>query len=170
MGAVKPLVVNVAELLRRPGSDRDLSVTVTAEELGIVDARVSPTDEIEVAVKLESLSDGIVVTGRLRAPWRDACRRCLSDTSGSVEVEVEELYSQRQVEDAFPVVGDQIDLAPMTRELVVLELPMAPLCREECAGFCPSCGADRNATACACEAPPADDRWAALDALRQQLN
>lgn len=167
---MKPLVVNVAELLRRPGSDRPLEAVVTAEELGVVDPRVEPADTVAVQVKLESLSDGIVVTGRVRSPWRDSCRRCLVPIEGTAEAEVEELYSQRQVDEAFPVVGEQIDLAPMARELVVLELPMAPLCRPDCAGICPSCGVNRNETPCDCAPPAPDDRWAALDALREQLN
>jgi uncharacterized protein len=47
----------------------------------------------------------------------------------------------------------------------VLELPMAPLCRDDCAGLCPQCGANRNEGDCGCVAPR-DPRWANLDVLR----
>ena len=57
-------------------------------------------------------------------------------------------------------------LGPMVRELVLMELPPAPLCREDCAGICPTCGADRNQATCDCEQDLGDPRWAGLDALR----
>jgi uncharacterized protein len=49
---------------------------------------------------------------------------------------------------------------------VLLDAPTTPLCRPDCAGLCPQCGADRNEQACACQPPPADPRWSALDALK----
>ena len=60
---------------------------------------------------------------------------------------------------------DEIDLEPLARETVVLELPQAPLCREDCLGLCPDCGVDRNEGTCSCE-PPRDPRWSVLDELR----
>ena len=54
----------------------------------------------------------------------------------------------------------------MVREALLLEAPSTPLCREACAGICPTCGADRNLAACTCDNRQTDDRWAALDALK----
>ena len=71
--------------------------------------------------------------------------------------------------DAFPIVGDQLDLAPMVREHALLILPDGPLCRSDCAGLCPQCGVDRNEQTCTCVTERHDDRWAALDALRPVL-
>ena len=68
-------------------------------------------------------------------------------------------------EDAYPLVDDELDLEPLVRDAVLLELPLAPLCREDCAGLCPQCGANRNEGACGCAAPR-DPRWATLDVLR----
>jgi uncharacterized protein len=73
-------------------------------------------------------------------------------------------------EDAFPIIGEQIDLTQMVRESIILELPLAPLCRADCAGICPVCGANRNDQPCSCEVSVTDERWSALDALREQLN
>lgn len=168
---MKPLLFNVAELLRRPATDRDVRVDLTAEELGLDDARVAADAPVVVVARLESLSDGVVVTGRVEAPWHDTCRRCLVPLEGVAVAPVDELYQQHITSDeAFPIVADQIDLAPMARELVMLELPMAPLCRDDCAGICPTCGANRNEQPCSCATPKVDDRWSALDALREQLN
>ena len=75
----------------------------------------------------------------------DACRRCLRPLDGVVVADVDELYQEHVTDpDAFPIEDGQLDLAPMVRETVLLELADAPLCRHDCAGLCPSCGIDRN--------------------------
>ncbi len=60
---------------------------------------------------------------------------------------------------------DQVDLELVSREAILLDLPLAPLCREDCAGLCPTCGIDLNEGACDCAPSTADPRWSALDAL-----
>jgi uncharacterized protein len=68
-------------------------------------------------------------------------------------------------EDTYVIDDDFVDLAPMAHDAIFLDLPLAPLCREDCAGLCPYCGIDRNEATCACQAP-LDARWATLDGLR----
>lgn len=62
--------------------------------------------------------------------------------------------------------GDEVDLTPLVREQLVLALPTRPLCREDCQGLCPECGANRNETRCRCTGAPADLRLAVLHQLR----
>ena len=168
---MNPLLVNVAELLRRPGSDKHLDTTVPAVELHLDEPRISPDAEVAVVATLESMSDGIVVHARIDVPWHDSCRRCLTELDHTAHADVRELYQVAvTADDAFPIVGEQLDLTEMVRASILLELPLAPLCRDDCAGICPSCGANRNEQACACSTAVTDDRWSALDALREQLN
>lgn len=166
----RPLVVHAAELLRRPGSERDLVLAVAPEELNIVDERLVPGTPIDVSLHLESLSDGIVVRGSVAVVWQGTCRRCLRAVSDRDVADVHELYQVQVTDpDAFAVVGDLLDLAPMVREHALLSLPVGPLCRPECAGLCPHCGLDLNEGSCDGAVAPRDDRWAALDALREQM-
>ncbi len=166
----KPLLINAAELLRRPGSERRLDLQPTVAELGIVDRRFDLTAKVVVALRLESLTDGIVVDGELHAPWADSCRRCLAPAHGEVISEVHELYQQALTDpDAFEITGDQLDLIPMIRENLLLDAPIAPLCRQECAGLCPNCGIDRNIARCECLATVVDPRWDALTQLKANL-
>jgi uncharacterized protein len=82
----------------------------------------------------------------------------------------EELETLQLEEDDFGVVrvaGDEVSTEPLIAEQVLLSLPMKPLCKPDCAGLCPTCGADRNAEPCQCR-PPADERWAGLDAWMQK--
>ena len=166
---MNPLLVNAAELLRRPGSDRAVELSVPLSDLDIVDpSRFAEGAEVKVLLRLDSLSDGIVVDGVLRTPWIGVCRRCLVDTSGVAESDVHELYQKVvTATDAFEIVGDQLDLRPVVRELVLLDAPSTPLCRPDCTGLCPTCGIDRNTQTCDCAPPAAATLWSALDALKE---
>jgi len=160
------LLINVVELLRSPGTTKDVDVSVECEAIAFDDARL--VDEpVGVQVRLESMSTGITVAGRVSATWAGECRRCLAPVRERLRVDVDELY-QRVLEDpdAHPIVNDQINLVPMVRENLLVALPVGPLCRSDCPGICPQCGADLAVGACGCTVPNRDPRWAVLDALR----
>lgn len=172
------LTVGVADLLRRPGSRRELRADVPSGGITVGDVEVPTGATIHADLALEALSDGLVVTGRVRAPWTGPCRRCLEDVAGEVDVEVREIFERAPVEgETWPLDGDHVDLAPLVREAVVLALPLAPLCRADCAGPDPEHfparppepgEADEVAEAAdAADAEaPRDPRWAKLDELR----
>lgn len=163
-----PFLVNAAEVLRRPGTQKDINVQVPLTDLDIVDdPRFDDDAEVDVRLLLESMSDGIVVDGQVAVPWHGHCRRCDEPTGGVSVSEVHELYQRTVTDpDAYEIVGEQLDLRPVARELVLLDAPATPLCRPDCAGLCPSCGINRNEATCQCEGPPADPRWSALDQLK----
>lgn len=165
-----PLLVNALEMLRRPGTQKDVELSVPPSALDIDDSRLVPGSDVDVRVRCESLSDGIVVDGHVEVDFRGDCRRCLAPLTGTVSIELHELYQVTVTDpDAFPIENDQIDLAAMVRESVLLDLPDAPVCRPDCAGLCPVCGADRNTRECGCSVSAPDPRWAGLDAIRDQL-
>lgn len=172
----RALRINAAELLRRPGSERHLAVDTTIAELGIADlgtadARFLPVEPVEVRLRLESLTNGLVVNGTITTRWVGICRRCAVPASGQLVADVHELYQEDITDpEAFELVGGQLDLAPMVREVIVLDTPTSPLCRPDCQGLCPLCGADRNAADCECDDVAPDPRWAALDELKSGLD
>ena len=162
-----PLLINVAELLRRAGSIREVDRQVEVEEFKFDDQRIIEGSKVEVGLTLEALTDGIVVHGKLQADWKSDCRRCLRQLSGRAEVEVQELYQAVISDpDAYPITGEQLDLLGMVRENILLAVPLAPLCRIDCPGLCPQCGVDLQSTLCACSREVRDERWAVLDALK----
>jgi len=71
-----PLLVNVAELLRRAGSIREIDRQIDVAEFVFDDARIVEGSKVDVALTLEALTDGIVVHGKLQADWKFECRRC----------------------------------------------------------------------------------------------
>ena len=91
------------------------------------------------------------------------------DRSGAGEFQ--ELFEPDSAEgETYPLHHEQVDLEPLARETLLVELPLAPLCRQECRGLCPICGEDLNRGACHCPPATGDPRWEALDELRDQLN
>jgi uncharacterized protein len=173
-----PFVVHVARLRRAAGTRwhevrrGPVDPGGTLPPAFPVDSRVPEEAEIECDVVLESFDGGVMATGTVRAHWVGVCSRCTQPVEGLLTVPVRERftepggrYGDPDDDEAYPIADDQLDLGPMARELVLLELPLAPLCRPDCRGLCPHCGADRNAEQCAC-VEPVDPRWANLDVLR----
>ena len=157
------LLINAAELLREPGTRRRVSAELALADVDAVDERLA--GDVAVDVTLESTLDTVEVAGTLTVDWSDTCRRCLRDVGGSLAIEVDERYAAGDP-DAFPIEHGQIDLGPMVRENVLLGVPDAPLCREDCPGLCPTCGADLSVARCDCAPATRDERWAVLDVLR----
>jgi len=167
----RPLLVNAHELLRRPGSERRIEVEVPAVDVGLDDARLVDDAVVRIDIVCSSLNDGIVVDGRVSTVHRGECRRCLRPVVERVESRVHELYQETLTDpDAFPIDNDQIDLVSVVRETLLIDLPEAPLCRDECRGLCASCGTDLNDGACGCVQENVDPRWAALDGILDQLS
>jgi len=165
----RSFLVQVAALRKQNGATRDERREGVIPGLGAVSVVVPEGASVVLDLTLASYPGGILATGVVRAPWRGECRRCGGPVAGAVEAEVRERYAPvgrtDRDDEAYPMDGDELDLEPLARDAVLLELPLAPLCTVDCRGLCPRCGANRNTDPCDC-APEADPRWSALDALR----
>ena len=163
-----PFTVNVAVLLQNPGSRRPARRTGPIGGLTVTGSAVPEGAEVVVDIVLEAVPEAVIARGTVEAPWRGECRRCLAEAAGAVRAHVREVFEEEHDPDqTYPLVGDQLDLEPLARDAVLLELPQVPLCREGCQGLCSICGADLNAVTCACSPEVGDPRWAALDVLRE---
>ena len=157
------LVVDTVALLRWPGTQCDVIVDERPTELATSVARA---DHVTGTLIAESMADSLSVTGTVAAHWEGTCRRCLEDTAGSVDVEIQEIFERRPVEgETYPLPDNHVDLRQMLEEQVVLTLPLAPLCAEDCAGPAPETSPATIASDVEPE-PAGDPRWAALDALQ----
>jgi uncharacterized protein len=168
-----PWVVPVTSLRRANGVRREEIRRGRIGELRVADSVVPSDAEASAVATLDSVDGGIEVTALVSAPWRAECRRCLKPVGGELNCDVREVFRPRQPgerasddEETYPLTGDQLDLRPLVRDALLLGLPIAPLCREDCAGLCPTCGSDLNEGPCSCAAPDPDPRWGALEALR----
>lgn len=149
------LVVNVAGLLGEPaGSHRDVAVDGTSIDLGEDLVQAAP---LSVRVRIARTNRGVIVTGRAVTALADACARCLRPIEIPIEASIEEeVLPSIELQSGLPVdrtaepdasrLNDhhELDLEPLVREAIQLAAPIAPVCREDCAGLCPECGADLN--------------------------
>jgi uncharacterized protein len=169
-----PLVFDTRELGRRAGSMRQVGRTVPAPaDFGVVDViGVPPGSDVELSIRLESVVEGVLVSGTARARIEGECVRCLDPVVSLIELPFQELYAypetgrveQDEEDTVSRLQGDFFDLEPVLRDAVVLALPLKPLCRDDCPGLCSECGA-RLADDPGHNHDAVDPRWAALGGL-----
>ena len=172
-----PFVFDLRELGRRAGSLREYRRSVPAPAgLGLDLIAVPEGASLALDLRLESVTEGVLVTGTIAAPLAGQCGRCLDPVSDDLRVDVCELFAYpnstteetTEEDEIHRINGELIDVEPVVRDAVVLGLPWTPLCRADCAGLCPTCG-QRLA-----DLPPGhtheliDPRWAALEKLKNQ--
>jgi len=171
---MRPFFVNVADLVHKPAARREERLSGSLAGLRVGVAEVPAGDDpladdvdagaIHVDTMLEWVTDGLLATGTISAPWRAECQRCLGPAEGRIHFEFRELF-EREARDgeSYRMGHDSIDMEPLVREAVLLELPLVPLCAADCPGLCPTCGADLNQGPCGCLPVGVDSRWAALE-------
>ena len=168
-------MLDTRELGRRPGSQREVSLTVPAPaDLGIDVLRVAEGSPVELDLRLEAVMEGVLVTGTARAALEGECARCLEPIHDDVEARFQELYvyiehqtSHDEDDDVSRLQDDLVDLEPQLRDAVVLELPFQPMCEPDCPGLCPECGARLAEDPDHSHEVPIDPRWAGLADLQQ---
>ncbi|MFE0580617.1 MULTISPECIES: DUF177 domain-containing protein [unclassified Streptomyces] len=178
-----PLVFDTHELGRRPGAMQRLSREIDAPaDLGLAGVIGVPEGApVKLSLRLESVMEGVLVTGTVRASATGECVRCLEAVGRELKADFQEMFSYPDADDrgrakaepADDAEDDEdtlfledglFDLEPVLRDAVVLALPMQPVCREDCLGLCPDCGLSLN------DDPDhhhdaVDIRWAALQEL-----
>ena len=164
------LVLDTHELGRRPGAMKVVRATVEAPaDLGIAVIGVPPGSPVELDLRLESVVEGVLLSGTATVQVRGECVRCLGEISDELEVDIQELYVYPGMECdddlASRLEGDLINLEPLLRDEVVLGLPFQPLCRDNCRGLCLECGANLNENPDHHHETGLDPRWEALRGL-----
>ena len=171
-----PFVLDTHELGRRPGSTRTERFTVGAPaDLGTVVIGIPEGSDLDLDLRLEAVMEGVLVTGTVRGQAVGECVRCLDEVTEPVDVTLSELFVYPERAAAAVADGDEdddlreldedfLDLEPALRDAVVPMLPFQPVCRPDCPGLCPVCGA-RLADEPGHSHETLDPRWAALGGL-----
>jgi uncharacterized protein len=163
--STRDLLVDVESLRQKSSPPRRIVIDTVLDDLCITNARVGALEPIHLDAVLEAVHEGVLVTGTIATRWSGQCRRCLEDASGALVVSVCELCVEHGDEETtYPLGAEKLDLAPIVHDACILNLPLAPLCTEDCLGLCPGCGANRNFEPCACR-PAIDPRFAGLSLL-----
>lgn len=169
-----PLVLDTRDLPRRPGSMREIDRVVPAPaDLGLELIGVPDGADLRLDLRLESVSEGVLVSGVVTAPVTGECGRCLRPISDTLTVSIQELFAYEnsttdetaEEDEVGRMQGDLINLEPTVRDAVVLALPTNPLCRDDCPGLCQECGTAWDDLPADHSHQQGDPRWAALQKL-----
>lgn len=171
-----PWVIDTRDVGRRAGSMRAYERTIPAPDEahgvlglpGVISAE--PGSDVELDVRVESVVEGVLVTGTVSMEVTGECSRCLDPIAQDVTVDITELYAypdsatdtSTEADEVSRVVDDLIDLELIARNELLLALPQAPLCDEDCPGLCPECGGRRADLGPDHRHETMDPRWAAL--------
>jgi uncharacterized protein len=141
--------VDITRLGRRPGAMVTLRDTVPSpSRIGLEMVAIDQGAPLELDLRVESVSEGVLVTGTVAAPTVGECARCLTPVNGRVQVDLTELFAYpdsateatTEEDEVGHIVDDTIDLEQSIIDAVGLELPFSPVCRPDCPGLCPECG------------------------------
>lgn len=166
-----PLVLDTRTLGRRPGSMREERRTVALEaQIGNDMIALAAGAPVELDLMAEAVIEGVLITGTVTGHAEGTCVRCLKPVGETLELHLTELFAypgsvtdETTEDDEIPLVEDElIDLEQTLIDLVVLELPLQPLCDEDCPGLCPQCGIDLAIAPEGHSHEMIDPRWAAL--------
>jgi uncharacterized protein len=169
-----PFVFDLRELGRRPGSLREYRRRVPAPAgLGLDLIGVPEGAPLDLELRLESVTEGVLVTGTVTGPLAGQCGRCLDPVTDEIGVDVCELFAYAhsvtdettEEDEVHRTDGELLDVEPVVRDAVVLALPWTPLCRADCAGLCPDCGQRLDDLPAGHSHVQLDPRWAALAGL-----
>lgn len=158
--------IDVRDLLEHPGSSKTVHVDEPVPGLHTEMVAVPDDEPLAGDLLLESLVEGVLVSGSVAGRYAMRCARCLREFRSDFELAMQELYVREPgPEDDYALTADlTLDPEPMVRDAVVLEMPFSPLCRPDCLGLCEVCGGDRNLGECPGHRTR-DPRWAALEGL-----
>ena len=173
------LQFNVSGLLKGPiGGTRSYELPVPVSELDQLDEGFDVSQSLEGSVRLLRTIETVLARLRGAMAVQLECGRCLESYEAELDISVEEEFHPSvdvltgrpfhdTGDDAALVIDDHhiLDMSELVRQAILLELPLHPVCREDCAGLCPVCGVNRNSEPCACAQEATNLRWWGLSAL-----
>lgn len=170
------MLINVTKIKSTAQSSERLSLSdvVDASAYGYPDLALQ--GPLQFAGQVENAAPFLELHGQAKARLRLTCARCLAQFELPLQAEIAEAYTNKpeamSEDDEYAVSffeGDEIDIAPAILQALLLELPMQPLCRPDCQGLCPDCGADLNQQPCTCNHQDIDIRFSKLQTLLQEM-
>lgn len=163
--------IDTAYLKANPEAEIWGSLDGLTHEMEVGGERLEFTRPVTGNVVIRSGEEGIWLEGELEAILRLRCARCLKDFDYPIHTtfEVNLIFDGpgRDQGEAYVIENDELDLEPIIAEQIMFALPLSPLCREDCKGLCPRCGADLNQGECGCRDDNTDPRWDALKKLME---
>lgn len=168
----------IIDLIKQGNSPFDFDLSIPPSEIDLEGENISLRGDVSAKGRLTKRIVQTDVEGEIRAGVEIDCTRCLRPVERMLEIPFHVSYTapenytdEKEAElrgddlDLAISEDDRVDMIELVREQILLNLPEQVLCKEDCKGLCPKCGADRNLIDCKCEEKEIDPRWAALEDL-----
>jgi uncharacterized protein len=164
MSERRDFVVAISKLLADPSAPLRVSREGYFDDLFVTSSRIQPDAPAGFEGQLEAAHPGVMVRGRVYGSWQGECVRCLEEAQGEISTDVNEIFEPKELinqyeepDEIYTYEFEEIDLAPLVCDALVLELPVVPLCREDCHGLCVQCGINLNEVAAGRASHTCDD-------------
>jgi uncharacterized protein len=160
--------LNLKTLKLHPGENQSFYLEVPGNNVLLEDLG-SFAECIKVDLTIHNNGSDYQARGKLYTSLQLICSRCLEGFIYNIETEIAfSIQDERQVqesnlsEDVLIVNQDEVDIQPLVYEIILTEIPLIALCKEECCGLCPVCGQNLNQDKCSCQEEIIDPRWEKL--------
>ncbi len=188
--SISPFKFNTHDVPRRAGEMREFFLEIDDHEpLGFDVISIPDYEPIDIELRLESVAEGILATGRIQAEAIGECTRCLDPVEISIDESFQDLFlyeedprqkrskkgapANEELDDSDEVKtmeGEFIDLEPSVRDAIILNLPLNPLCDPDCPGLCPTCGVKWSELPDDHAHEVTDIRWSGLEGWKSPRN
>jgi uncharacterized protein len=166
-------LIDLHDMPHRTGDVKQVQRSIhVSDGWGTEMIQVDPDQPITLDLTVETVGEGVLVRGQVDFALTGRCARCLNEITDEDSADINQLYlwelsesTGDDDEDFGLIERDQINLEPEIRDAIILDLPLAPLCRDNCSGLCPRCGANLNDDPDHRHEDLVDERWAKLKEL-----
>lgn len=168
------MIINLEDLRMHPHTSQEFSLHQDFSNEFLVSLNASFFEPVQVSIKLENNGRVLAGKGMVRTAINLACSRCLKEivyqVNAPLNVIIESVMDKhvQEPEEHLLVIQDNgdVDLSSSVEEAILFNLPLIPLCGDDCRGLCSGCGVDLNTQKCCCEQQEIDPRWQKLKELK----
>ena len=164
------MILDVSSIIKTEGAYIPVEISECLNLLNDDTSSYNFVSPVSFFGKIANIGTMLKLTGEISVDYVTNCTRCLKEIKGSFKGEIKDAYFQKDVDDdsdIYSYEGHLVDISKPLYDNIILNLPMKPICSEDCKGLCPSCGKDLNTGACDCDNSYVDER---LEILKNFFN
>lgn len=162
------MIINFSDLLSKKNRRKQISSSFELQPFEFEGEEIRTVGNVDVEGEITVDEDVIVLNASIKTKLQLECSRCLDTFIYPIDIDIEERFTNNvdlQQEGTMFVEGDRLDITEIIVNCIISTLPIKRLCKDDCKGLCPECGANKNVEICTCIDYDVDIRLAKLREL-----